>query len=336
MAASGLGWVLKAAWTGLVDYLVDLVVTSARAWHRFFFTPADPTTLGLIRIALGLLLVWNQLNVGIDLRAMLSSDGWASMEALTAFYQQANTGKTAWSFWFYVPDSLVPAVWAVCLGITVLFTLGLFSRVTAILAWIITVSTVRRAPVMFFGFDQTIVGWTMYLAVTMASGQALSLDRLWALQRGRVPPGPPPPTVSANLGLRLLQLHLCLIYAAAGLTKLQGESWWSGNAVSMILLYPEYRTSDLTWLLAYPRWLNLLTHGTVALEILYPCLIWVRVLRPLMLTGMILLHLGIDLTLGLGEFTLAMITANLAFIPGSWLRRIFGLFSGAGPPPLAS
>jgi hypothetical protein len=330
-----LGRVLRAAGTGLVDYLVDLVVTSASAWHRFFFTPADPTTLGLIRIALGLLLVWNQVNVGIDLRAMLSSDGWASMEALTAFYQQANTGKTAWSFWFYVPDGLVPAVWVVCLGITVLFTLGLFSRVTAILAWIITVSTVRRAPVMFFGFDQTIVGWTMYLAVTTASGQALSLDRLWALRRGWVAPGPPPPTVSANLCLRLLQLHLCLIYAAAGLTKLQGESWWSGHAVSMILLYPEYRTSDLTWLLAYPRLLNFLTHGAVALEILYPCLVWVRVLRPLILTGMVLLHVGIDLTLGLGEFTLAMITANLAFIPGSWLRGVLGLFSGAGASPPA-
>jgi hypothetical protein len=77
----------------------------------------------------------------------------------------------------------------------------------------------------------------------------------------------------------------------------------------------------------------LLTHGAVALEILYPCLIWVRVLRPLMLVGMVLLHLGIDLTLGLGEFTLAMITANAAFIPGSWLRGIFEFFSRPSVPP---
>ena len=37
-----------------------------------------------------------------------------------------------------------------------LFTVGLFSRVTAVLAWVIVVSTVRRAPVTVFGFDQIV------------------------------------------------------------------------------------------------------------------------------------------------------------------------------------
>ncbi len=51
-------------------------------------------------------------------------------------------------------------------------------------------------------------------------------------QDGRwlVPSGPPEPSVSANLGLRLIQLHLVLIYGMAGLAKLQGPGWWSGHS----------------------------------------------------------------------------------------------------------
>ena len=86
---------------------------------------------------------------------------------------------------------------------------------------------------------------------------------------------------------------------------------------------PEYRVRDFTWLAAYPYLLNLLTHATVALEILYPVLIWVPVFRPLFLAGMIGLHLGIDQTLGLTEFSLSMIAGNLAFVPARWLRGRF-------------
>jgi hypothetical protein len=34
------------------------------------------------------------------------------------------------------------------------------------------------------------------------------------------------------------------------------------------------------------------------------------------------LHLGIGLTLGLWEFSLVMIAANLAFIDGVWLKNV--------------
>ena len=218
--------------------------------------------------------------------------------------------------WTFVPDQFLRIAWVVGLMVLIAFTLGLWSRVTAVLSWLVVASTVRRAPVLFFGFDQTVLTWTMYLAVCGASGQALSLDRLRARRRTALPP----PTVGANLGLRLIQLHICLIYGVAGLAKLQGKAWWNGEAVLMILVAPEYRVGDFTWMAAFPRLLNFLTHATVALEILYPVLIWNRYLRPLMIAGMVLLHLGIDQTLGLTEFSLAMIAGNLAFVSGRSLR----------------
>jgi hypothetical protein len=299
-----------------------LVSAAGRAWHRFFFTPADPTPLGVIRIAVGLLALWNFLNIGIDLHNLLGRDGWVSPEALRHFWREWKTGTTVWTFWLWVPDRFLTPTWAMCMLVIVLFTLGVWSRATAVLTWVIMVSAIRRIPVIYFGFDETLLTWVMYLAVSFASGQALSVDRLLERRRRSAANSatPPPPTVSANLGLRLIQLHLCLIYGAAGLAKLQGPAWWTGKAALVILISPEFRVRDLVWLAAYPRFLNLLTHATVAFEILYPVLIWVRVLRPIMIIAMIGLHLGIDQTLGLTEFCLAMIAGNVAFIPGALLR----------------
>lgn len=316
-------------------YLSELVAGFARGWSRFFFRPADPTPLGLIRVAVGLLGFWSLFVIGLDLHAYLGSQGWAVAEGS---YQ--TLPPFAWSFWFSVPDSMLRAAWLACLGVFAMLTLGLFSRTTAVLAWIVIVSTVRRAPVAVFGFDQILSTLALYLAATGASGQAVSLDRF--LRRYReareraavvrpqgarvvspVESGKPRPTTSANLGLRLIQLHLAFIYGMAGLAKLQGPSWWTGMALWGTMAAGEFVAFDFTPLAAWPIVLNAMTHGSLALEIAYPVLIWFAATRPLMIAGAILLHLGIAVVSpGLTEFGLAMIAANLAFASGTWLRSL--------------
>ena len=122
-------------------------------------------------------------------------------------------------------------------------------------------------------------------------------------RRGRPLDAPPGarPTVSANLGLRLIQLHLCLIYGMAGLAKLQGPAWWNGTAIWGTLAAGEFRLFDLTWLAALPLLINALTHAGLAMEVGYPVLIWVRPLRPLVLAAVVALHVGVGLTLGPGR-----------------------------------
>jgi hypothetical protein len=310
-----------------IDYLVDLRRSTLRAWSDFFFEPADPTALGMIRLAVGGLLFWNLAVLGLDLREYLGSDGWIGPEAAQHYLREHS--PWAWSFWFWVPDRWLYAAWAVSLIALALFTLGVGSRMTAVVAWIIAVSTVRRAPATLFGFDQMIATWTFYLAAFGASGQALSLDRYRLRRRGVRPrlDSAPAPTVGANLSLRMIQLHLALVYGTAGLSKLMGPEWWNGTAMEMIILTPEYRRFDLTPLAAFPLILSSLTHAGLFLEISYPVLIWIRKLRPLVLAAIVGMHLGIDLVLGLTEFGLTMIAANLAFVSGPWIRRVS---SGAG------
>lgn len=316
------------------SYVSELSQAAVGGWNRFFFTPADPTSLGLIRLVTGLLLFWSLLVVGMDLQAFLGPDGWADLEAARGYL--AERMPNAWSFWFWVPESLLRPVWVGCLAVTGAFALGLGSRVTAVLAWAIAVSTSRRAPVMLYGFDQMVSTWAFYLAVCGASGQAVSLDRFlsrWRQARlslktrpkdGRwpVPSGVPASSVGANIGLRLIQLHLCLIYGMAGIAKLRGDAWWTGFAVWGVLAAGEFRRFNLTWVAAYPLFLNLMTHMGLLFELVYPFLIWSRLLRPLLLGFAVLLHVGIDLSLGLTEFAVAMLAGNLAFVSGRWLRSL--------------
>jgi predicted DCC family thiol-disulfide oxidoreductase YuxK len=332
----------------VAGYLRQVSRATHSGWNAFFFSTADPTAVGLMRITVGLIVFWSLLVFGIDLHDYFGSTGWALPTAIPT----ADRPLT-WSFWFLVPDAWLRPVWCVSLAVLVLYTLGLFSRVTAILAWVIVVSTVRRVPIALYGFDQVVSALALYLAVTGSSGQAVSLDRFlrrWRQARiasaqtsgrhskgagRRVTPdeaGVPPATVSANLALRLIQLHLVVIYGMAGMAKLQGPSWWNGTALWKTMTTGEFVTLDFTVLADWPLIVNLLTHAALALELLYPVLIWVKIARPLMLAGMAALHFGIAVTNpGLTEFALAMLAANLSFVSGSWLRE---LATGSSQPAL--
>jgi predicted DCC family thiol-disulfide oxidoreductase YuxK len=278
---------------------------------------------------------------GLDLRDYFGSDGWASADTVRSLQR-----PLAWSFWFAVADQGLPLVWIACVVILGLFTIGVFSRVTGLLSWVIIVSTARRIPMALFGFDQVLSAVLFYLAVTGASGQAVSLDRFWrrwrqarhsALSRppsgrgssglpGRVSlnePGAPPKTIPANLALRLIQLHLLVIYGMAALAKLQGPSWWTGTALWRTMATGEFARLNFAPLAAWPLSINLLTHLSLALELLYPVLIWVGILRPILLASVVILHTGIAvINPGLSEFALIMIAANLVFVSGGWLREL--------------
>jgi predicted DCC family thiol-disulfide oxidoreductase YuxK len=302
----------------------------------------------LIRVATGLLAFWSLLVFGLDLRDYFGSTGWADPATI-----QTLQGSLTWSFWFMVPDSWLVAVWCLCLVILGLFTFGVFSRLTAILSWVIVVSTVRRVPIALYGFDQILSVLSLYLAVTGASGQAVSLDRFWRRWRkarssaglgpwreqdrhrlGRFRPedrGAPAPTVSANLALRLVQLHLVVIYGMAGLAKLQGPSWWNGTSLWKTMATGEFVALNFTALAAWPLLINCLTHVSLALELLYPVLIWVPIVRPILLAGVAALHVGIAvMSPGLTEFALAMLAGNLAFVSGAWLRGLVADPAGPG------
>ena len=133
-----------------------------------------------------------------------------------------------------------------------------------------------------------------------------------------------PDKTSTNIAIRLIQLHMCIIYLFAGMSKLTGPAWWNGTAMWNAFGNLEYQSLDMTWLHSHPWLVNLMTHVTVFWELYYCALIWPRRLRPIMLALAVPLHLGIAVCLGMMTFGLVMLIGNLAFVSPELVRVIVG------------
>jgi Vitamin K-dependent gamma-carboxylase len=299
-------------------YFRDLYRASLAGWNRFWFTPSDPATLGLIRILAGGMLFYTHLVWSLDLESFFGERGWMSPEAVARM--QGLTGMWSYFHWIHSTTGL----WIVHIAALVVFallTLGLFSRTMAVLAYLATVSYANRAWSMaLFGLDDINALLAMYLAIGPC-GAAYSLDRLWKRSRaGRALPIEP--SVSANLAIRLIQVHMCVVYFFSGSAKLAGETWWGGQAIWNSIGNLEYQSLDLTWLANWPVLVSAMTHVTVFWELSYCVLVWPRLLRPLVIAMAVPVHLGIAIALGMKTFGLVMLIGNAAFISPAIVRRI--------------
>lgn len=260
------------------------------------------------------------------------------------------TGQSIFSLWFHITDPVeMGFAHGIVLVIMTMFTLGLWTRVTSVLTWLAAVSYIHRTQYVLFGMDTMSNILLLYLMVG-DSGGAFSLDRVIAryratresLRRSGGIDGAtaaflaaPRPTVSAGLGLRLIQVHFCFIYMAAGLSKLKGQTWWNHNAYWETIANPEFTLIQFEWYESLMRSMasfrpayafiaaGAIFHTFIA-EIGLPFLVWTRA-RPWIVIVGFLLHAGIAIFMGLTVFSLLMMIMLLSYVPGAAIRgRLFG------------
>lgn len=269
-------------------------------------------------------------------------------------------GVNIFSVWFHVtnPDTMA-AVHVGILIIISLFTIGFLTRVTSVLTWLGVLSYIHRTNHVLFGMDTMMNILIIYLMVGN-SGAALSVDRLIARYRAarasirrcgtidaptRAFLNQAPASSGANLGIRLIQVHFCFIYLAAGLSKLFGAGWWNGSAFWDVMVNPEFTMMKYEWFEKSLRWLvgndefgkpfyyaatMLGVWFTWGLEISFPFLVWTRA-RQFMVWMAVLLHAGIGVLMGLNLFELMMMTMLLAYLPPGVIRD---RLRGSGEPKL--
>lgn len=259
--------------------------------------------------------------------------------------KSVRSGHMIFSVWFHVTDPTQMAlVHAGILLTMVLFTLGLFTRVTSVLVWVAVVGYIHRTQQVLFGMD-TMMNILLFYLMIGNSGAALSLDRLIARYRAaraslgragtidaptRAFLAAPPPSKSAGFAVRLIQVHFCFIYMAAGLSKLKGAAWWDGRATWDVLVNPEFTLLQYQWYESALRGLvsiKPLYHGlivfgtwsTLFIEIAGPFLLWTR-LRWLIVLLATAMHAGIGVLMGLNLFELLMMVMLVAFLPCGVIR----------------
>jgi hypothetical protein len=217
--------------------------------------------------------------------------------------------------------------------------------VTSVLTWLAAVSYIHRTQQVLFGMDTMMNLLLIYLMIG-PSGAALSLDRWRAKRRaarlsrarhgGSLDPlaeqflAGPPKSVAAGFALRLVQVHFCFIYFAAGLSKLKGAAWWNHTAAWDTMANPEFTMITFQFyedaLQAFVKYRPVYAFSAAAvviftffMELGLPFLVWTR-LRPYMVVGGVLFHFGIGTFMGLNLFGLLMMTLLLAYVPGEVIK----------------
>ncbi|NBO92877.1 MAG: hypothetical protein EBV06_11300 [Planctomycetia bacterium] len=365
--------------------LLDRAHAVRDGWAQFWFSPADPLMLGVLRIGTGLVLLWVILATGRMLPTMYGPDAWIDQETARILREQTpyipplptweptgpddrpgivyqpelNQGpgvddySRRWNIWpgyaysmgqlqfspyFHLKTS--PGLWTthvLSLIIVVLFTAGVWTRVTSVLAWIVALAYIHRVSSALFGMDTMMALLLLYLMIG-PSGDSLSFDRLWTNRQRKIAGLPildrPEPSEMAGVALRLLQVHFALIYFAAGTSKLQGPSWWNGTAIWQTLANYEFTPerfpgyTAMLRLLAENRWGWELFHTggtlfTLFLELGFPFLVWYRSWRWFCVLCALALHTGISITMGLHSFSVLMGLIALSFTDPAWLRSWF-------------
>ncbi len=327
----------------MAGYSSTLVNRFGSGWTRFWFTPSDAIVLSLLRILTGLVALWWYLGMYTDLQTWFGPNSLLPAEMVRQFRKdELNFERFAFSI-VDLTDS-ASALWLVYgLGLVtvVLMIVGVFSRISTITAFLFVLSFVQRAPMLSRPVDAILVILMFYLCIG-PSGAYFSFDA-WLRKRNAEkqglptssPPHDMPLSSSTTVAIRLMQVHLALIYFAMAMAQLREPTWWQGTAVWWMMAKSESRLVDLTFInralndmgigQAFEYLVNFFTHAIVLYEFSFALLIWNSLARPILLVLGVIIWPGLALISGSVSFAVLMMVANLAFLPPetlhSWCAR---------------
>lgn len=285
------------------------------AWNQFWFAPQSTSTLALVRIAYGILMVGWTVSVLPDIATWYSSEGVAPTQT------SDRTPLTLLGWWD--SPAVVAVLWAVLLLAAVCLTLGARTRVAALVLLVALISLHRRNPDTNNGGDVVLRVLAFYMVLAPA-GAAFSLDR-WRRHRDAFWESPR----RAPWALRLIQVQVSVLYLASVFYKVQGDTWSDGTAYGYIAQLTDVQRLPVPgFVLDSMILVNLLTYGTLAVELALAVLVWNRKALPWVMAVGVALHLGIEITMTLGFFALGVFVSYISFLPPdvgdraiSWIRR---------------
>jgi hypothetical protein len=309
-------------------------------WNRFWFKPSDPYTLSVLRVLVGLVAFYNIFTYSFDLDRFFGPAGLLPTDVVNSLLESRSAADVTYRFSFFDNIHSSGELWAfhlLSLFVLVLFTIGLYSRVTSVLALLVVLSYAHRAIFLTSEFEGVLAFIMLYICLG-SSGACLSVDSWRAAKKAAGPTAPA--SYSSTISLRLIQVHLTVVYVMMLLGQLSAPVWWNGQAAWWLALNTQDSLVDLTGLSGHVFFFNFLTHMIVAYELAFPLLVWKPLARPLILGLGVIVWSTVAVLSGLVSFCLLMMIANLAFIPGVEMRQLCSRFLArrlqpASEPPAA-
>jgi uncharacterized membrane protein YphA (DoxX/SURF4 family) len=293
------------------------VETILKGWNEFFFKPQSPLPFAVFRILYGLLILQILLvQLWPDRMFWYGADGVLDTQAVLRFFWQ----QPVFDLFNITGDGAggVTLIFCVSVLAALFVTIGLGTRYSAWLLFMCLATLHMHNPTNLNGGDCFLRITAFYLALSNA-GEALSVDRL--LKRKFAPE-----SLKEECwpwAQRLFQIQVALVYWQTSVAKLSGEQWINGTAVwSAVRLEDMYRL-PIPFIFDNLLVCQLLTWGTLIIEVSLWTLIWVKELRYWVLLAGLALHLGIDLAISLPIFEWAFICAYVTFIDPQDLKNFF-------------
>jgi hypothetical protein len=317
-----------------------------RAWTRFWFTATDPIGLHVVRFATGLVLLAWLLPLAGDVDALFGLQGWFDRQAYreAARLVDGPPQPITWSVLYLVGSKpgLLTAVYWMAIAVLVLFTAGLWTRLTAVLTWLI-VASFTASPAFGPDADSLLLILALYLMVGYVFLDLTDRDQSLATRilgarntflfgrRSLTGNLPERQSVAANVALRLLQVHFAIVMLVSGLHKLQFGDWWTGLA----LWYPLNPVMEMTASTAGSpaqvssnlMVLGLAAYAVLAWQISFPAFAWRPRWRPVLLGGALIGGIGCAFLYRVTVFGPALVAACLSYVSAREWQQLFALLT---------
>jgi hypothetical protein len=271
----------------------------------------DLRSLGVFRICLALVLLWDLQDRAWDLRAHYTDDGVLPIAALPP--------NLPVSF-HILSGSLTYQAILFVIGAACAFglLLGWRTRIMALLCWVFTLSLQARNGTVLQGGDSVLRN-VLFLSLFLPLGEYFSLDA-----RRKGPTRPEPRYLSMATVAYIWQI--CLIYWFAAIWKTDASWRTDGTALGIALHIDSLITPIGEWIRQFETLLKCLTFGSLYLEAIGPAVMllpfWTDQWRLLVTVLFLGFHLGIGLTMAIGIFPWICMAAWLPLLPPWFWDRL--------------
>jgi hypothetical protein len=191
------------------------------------------------------------------------------------------------------------------------FTVGLYTRVSAIVLFILVTSFHERNGLVLNSGD-AVLRTMLFFFMFAPSGAAFSVDRL----RNQKWHGdsPLPDVQILPWAQRMMQIQVALIYLTTAIQKTRGDLYRNGSAMYYVFGLVDFNVHGIEQLTNYPGLYKTLTFGMLGIEFALPCLLWFKASRPYAIAMGVTLHLWIMWCMTMPVFGILMIATYICFL----------------------
>jgi hypothetical protein len=207
--------------------------------------------------------------------------------------------------------------WALMIIAATAFMVGLLTPVSGLALAYLQVQFISVSRVHTWGWSDMVAAFIVYVAFA-SSGARYSVDAWLHRRLFRAEPG----ATAVAWPIRVLMVHVCVVYLMVAWHRVEMPSWLDGDTVFIALqdsIFSRFPGADfqwakpLLWLGCWVAWL---------FELVAPVALLVPRVRTVVALGLMGMHLGLELTSTVGWWQVLMFWSLFVFLPPDWSKRI--------------